>query len=203
MVSNAHVAQQLASGKAQLVTTIGGHQVVIRSTPTGNQIVHLNSANSGIIVKSSATPTKTIVAAPAPTTPQVVQHVQQTNLASATTNPTVQSAETMNSNVTNLAPTTPAAGTTTTTSTTQNQNTPQPLPGSVEASLLAGQPPGTVIKCVTAQVIQTTQGPRIVLQGLQGADFTPQQLAMVQQQVKQQLLKGTLTESLYYGFIIE
>lgn len=56
--------------------------------------------------------------------------------------------------------------------------------------LLAGQPPGTVIKCVTAQVIQTQQGPRIVLQGLQGADFTQQQLAAVQQQVKQQLLKG-------------
>lgn len=56
--------------------------------------------------------------------------------------------------------------------------------------LLVGQPPGTVIKCVTAQVIQTPAGPRIVLQGLQGADFTTQQLAAVQQQVKQQLLKG-------------
>jgi len=29
-----------------------------------------------------------------------------------------------------------------------------------------------------------------VLQGLQGNDFTPQQLQLVQQQVKQQLLKG-------------
>lgn len=56
--------------------------------------------------------------------------------------------------------------------------------------LMVGQPPGTVIKCVTAQVIQTPAGPRIVLQGLQGADFTTQQLAAVQQQVKQQLLKG-------------
>ncbi|KAK5645407.1 hypothetical protein RI129_006707 [Pyrocoelia pectoralis] len=56
--------------------------------------------------------------------------------------------------------------------------------------LLIGQPPGTVIKCVTAQVIQTQQGPRIVLQGLQGADFTPQQLSAVQHQVKQQLLKA-------------
>lgn len=65
-----------------------------------------------------------------------------------------------------------------------------PIPGSIEASLLAGQPPGTVIKCVTAQVISTAEGPRIVLQGLQGSDFTPQQLNMVQQQVKQQLLKG-------------
>ena len=61
---------------------------------------------------------------------------------------------------------------------------------SIEESLLQGQPPGTVIKCVTAQVIQTEQGPRIVLQGLVGNDFTQQQLALVQQQVKQQLLKG-------------
>lgn len=57
MVTNANLAQQLATGKAQL-TTIGGHQVVIRSTPTGNQIVHLNSTNSGIIVKNTVTPTK-------------------------------------------------------------------------------------------------------------------------------------------------
>ena len=42
--------QQFVAGKAQLAT-IGGHQVVIRSTPTG--IVHLNSTNGGIIVKST------------------------------------------------------------------------------------------------------------------------------------------------------
>lgn len=60
----------------------------------------------------------------------------------------------------------------------------------IEQSLLQGQPPGTVIKCVTAQVVQTNNGPRIVLQGLQGNDFTPAQTALVQQQVKQQLLKG-------------
>lgn len=57
VVTNANLAQQLATGKAQL-TTIGGHQVVIRSTPTGNQIVHLNSSNSGIIVKNAASSTK-------------------------------------------------------------------------------------------------------------------------------------------------
>lgn len=68
------------------------------------------------------------------------------------------------------------------------QQSNQPM--SIEESLLQGQPPGTVIKCVTAQVIQTEQGPRIVLQGLVGNDFTQQQLALVQQQVKQQLLKG-------------
>ncbi|KAL0272292.1 UNVERIFIED_CONTAM: hypothetical protein PYX00_005328 [Menopon gallinae] len=60
----------------------------------------------------------------------------------------------------------------------------------IERQLLVSQPPGTVIKCVTAQVIQTAEGPKIVLQGIQGADFTPQQLNLVQQQVKQQLLKN-------------
>ncbi|PSN39772.1 hypothetical protein C0J52_15320, partial [Blattella germanica] len=64
---------------------------------------------------------------------------------------------------------------------------------SLEQQLLVGQPPGTVIKCVTAQVIQTPQGPRIVLQGLQGAEFTQQQLSVVQQQVKQQLLRAQAT----------
>ena len=59
-----------------------------------------------------------------------------------------------------------------------------------EQQLLQGHPPGTVIKCVTAQVVQTNNGPRIVLQGLQGTDFTQQQTQFVQQQVKQQLLKG-------------
>lgn len=57
VVTNANLVQQLASGKAQL-TTIGGHQVVIRSTPTVNQIVQLNSANSGIIVKGAVTSNK-------------------------------------------------------------------------------------------------------------------------------------------------
>lgn len=58
VVNNPALAQQLASGKAQLAT-IGGHQVIIRSTPTGNQILHLNSPNSGIIVKNAVTPAKT------------------------------------------------------------------------------------------------------------------------------------------------
>lgn len=38
--------------------------------------------------------------------------------------------------------------------------------------------------------MQTSSGPSIVLQGLHGYTLTPQQLALVQHQVKQQLLKG-------------
>jgi len=60
----------------------------------------------------------------------------------------------------------------------------------IERSLMVGQPPGTVIKSITAQVINTGQGPRIMLQGIQGSEFTSQQLALVQQQVKQQLMQG-------------
>lgn len=74
----------------------------------------------------------------------------------------------------------------------QENNTSNQDKNTIE-QLMVGCPPGTVIKCVTAQVIQTQQGPRIVLQGLQGADFTQQQLATVQQQVKQQLLKGKVS----------
>jgi nucleosome-remodeling factor subunit BPTF len=58
------------------------------------------------------------------------------------------------------------------------------------SALLANHPPGTIIKCVTASVMQTANGPRIVLQGLQGTEFTQQQTMIVQQQVKQQLMKG-------------
>uniref|UniRef100_A0A8D8XJL3 Nucleosome-remodeling factor subunit NURF301 n=1 Tax=Cacopsylla melanoneura TaxID=428564 RepID=A0A8D8XJL3_9HEMI len=43
---------------------------------------------------------------------------------------------------------------------------------------------------LSAQVIQSAEGPRIVLQGIQGSDFTASQLQAVQTQVKQQLLKA-------------
>lgn len=76
---------------------------------------------------------------------------------------------------------------------------PNVLTPEQEQALLAGQPPGTQIKAITAQVIQTPQGPRIVLQGLTGSDFTPQQLAIVQQQVKQQLLKGN---KFFIGYVL-
>jgi len=49
MVTNANLVQQLTTGKAQL--TAIGNQVVIRNT--SNQIVHVNSANGGFIVKNT------------------------------------------------------------------------------------------------------------------------------------------------------
>ena len=69
-----------------------------------------------------------------------------------------------------------------------------------EQALLAGHPPGTVLKCVTAQVMQTPSGPRIVLQGLQGSDISPQQSQVLQQQVKQQLMKGEKLGNTFESF---
>lgn len=46
--------------------------------------------------------------------------------------------------------------------------------------------------------MQTSSGPSIVLQGLHGYTLTPQQLALVQHQVKQQLLKGKLVHTKIY-----
>ncbi|CAD6241102.1 GSCOCG00009137001-RA-CDS [Cotesia congregata] len=190
VVNNATLAQQLASGKAQLAT-VGGHQVIIRSAPTGgNQIVIPNSASPGIIVKTNAIQ-KTPIAAQT-----ITSTVASQTPAAPTGTPVTTRVQAPINNVTPATPaatpiaaTTPVAATTATTTTTPTSS----IPAGTEASLLASQPPGTVIKCVTAQVIGTTHGPRIVLQGLQGADFTPQQLAMVQQQVKQQLVKAQET----------
>ncbi|XP_017781455.1 PREDICTED: nucleosome-remodeling factor subunit NURF301 isoform X2 [Nicrophorus vespilloides] len=165
VVNNQNLAQQIASGKVQ-VATINGQQVLIR--PTGNnqaQIVAQLTPSTALATSQSSTTTTST------TTTPVKQEavVQQKQVVTATT--------------------TTATPTTTPAVVNQQDASGQIDPATLE-QLLVGQPAGTVIKCVTAQVIQTQQGPRIVLQGLQGADFTQQQLAAVQQQVKQQLLKA-------------
>lgn len=169
--NNQTLAQQLATGKVQ-VATINGQQVLIR--PTGNNqaqvVAQLTSSNVTPQAQQTQIATPTVT----PTTPvrQVVR--QQTEPA-----PSPQTTQTLQQAL--QSPQKPAV-----------QHDPNQIDQATLEQLLIGQPPGTVIKCVTAQVIQTPAGPRIVLQGLQGADFTTQQLAAVQQQVKQQLLKGNI-----------
>ncbi|XP_034937972.1 nucleosome-remodeling factor subunit NURF301 isoform X2 [Chelonus insularis] len=189
VMNNANFAQQLAAGKVALAT-VGGQHVIIKGASPGNQLTHLNSTGTGLVLKTNVqqkTPVAVVqatsnvitstIATPSVTTPTVST---TTSVSSSTGAATTPSVSTINNNTTTvMTPSTPTASA---------QSTP--APGSMEASLLANQPPGTIIKCVTAQVIQTSDGPRIVLQGIQGADFTPQQLAMVQQQVKQQLVKA-------------
>lgn len=56
VVNNAALAQQLATGKAQLAT-IGGQQVLLRSATAGN-LVQLKPGNANILIRNSVTPTK-------------------------------------------------------------------------------------------------------------------------------------------------
>ena len=59
---------------------------------------------------------------------------------------------------------------------------PPPAPAPV-------MPPQVTSVTVSAQLVQTQQGPRIILQGLQGIQLEQTQLTQIQQQVKTQLLK--------------
>lgn len=163
MVNNHNLAQQIASGKVQMAT-INGQQVLIR--PTGNnQAQVVAQLTPGNLTQLNTGQTAAVATPVKQTAPPQTQQIVETPKVAATA-PQIKQTPTSSQRDLN----------------SNDQATME--------QLLAGQPPGTVIKCVTAQVIQTPQGPRIVLQGLQGADFTPQQLAAVQQQVKQQLLKG-------------
>ncbi|CAG9862131.1 unnamed protein product [Phyllotreta striolata] len=171
VVNNQTLAQQLATGKVQ-VATINGQQVLIR--PTGNnQAQVVAQLTPGPIAAQTVQPAVKQIVRPADALQPIAQK-QQTK-QDVTPQQPVQSG---NQAIQQALQSPPKAA--------QDGQIDQ----ATMDQLLVGQPPGTVIKCVTAQVIQTQQGPRIVLQGLQGADFTPQQLAAVQQQVKQQLLKA-------------
>ncbi|XP_063923379.1 nucleosome-remodeling factor subunit NURF301 isoform X3 [Zophobas morio] len=163
VVNNQSLAQQIASGKVQMAT-INGQQVLIR--PTGNNQAQVVAQ----LTPGNLTQLNTGQTAVATPVKQVVSQPQQVDSPKVVQTPQPQIQQQVKT-------------------ATPRESVSQNDQATME-QLLAGQPPGTVIKCVTAQVIQTPQGPRIVLQGLQGADFTPQQLAAVQQQVKQQLLKA-------------
>ncbi|XP_070135859.1 nucleosome-remodeling factor subunit NURF301 isoform X3 [Drosophila bipectinata] len=178
LVPNSTLAQQLAQGKLQ-VATVNGQQVIVK--PLGNnqaQIVahikHQGDGNAHIVTNNAApqaspqsSPVKQQQTLTAQSPQQQVVIQQQQIAQPAATNFDCGSSSVVAQAVTGQ---TPAM--------------------SVEESLLQNQPPGTVIKCVTAQVLQTEHGPRIVLQGLVGNDFTAQQLQLVQTQVKQQLMKA-------------
>ncbi|XP_037935979.1 nucleosome-remodeling factor subunit NURF301 isoform X3 [Teleopsis dalmanni] len=193
VVQNSTLAQQLAQGKLQVVT-INGQQVIIK--PLGNNqaqiVAHIKTQSDGnahIVTNSNIeAQTTSPVKTPTTPTPQLQKQTQQRITQQILTNQpnAIQQQQQQQLNTVQQQ-----QAFTTQQDTSQTQIPPQQTQTmTVEESLLQGQPPGTVIKCVTAQVIQTEQGPRIVLQGLVGNDFTQQQLALVQQQVKQQLLKA-------------
>ncbi|KAG8222875.1 hypothetical protein J437_LFUL003520 [Ladona fulva] len=188
VVSSAALAQQLASGKAQLAT-IGGQQVIIRSAPPGTTVPSAPTSptvvrpRQGVLVKTVAAPATTSGNLPGatPLTKQPVEAppVPQTVASSGEKSPvgkvpTPPSSPKSPVKVIQAAAATTAATTPTTTAPTTS---------------VAGTP-GTVYQPATAQVVQTPQGPRIVLQGLARTDLSQQQMAQLQMQVKQQLFKA-------------
>ncbi|XP_055538687.1 nucleosome-remodeling factor subunit NURF301 [Wyeomyia smithii] len=189
------LTQQLSSGKLQLAN-LNGQQVLIR--PLGNNqaqvVAHIKTQPNGT---AQIIPLANAVDPPPQPTPQPVQQiqvqaapVQQTTIQQVVQQQPQQMQQTLNTSGSSHTTTFQQFAQQQHHQQQQQQQQQQQILDPVEQTLLQGQPPGTVIKCVTAQVIQTQQGPRIVLQGLHGSEFTPQQSALVQQQVKQQLLKA-------------
>lgn len=72
----------------------------------------------------------------------------------------------------------------------QQQTATEAMPEAGTSSSVAVATGTPIVKSITAQILQTPNGPRIVLQGLGQDELSQQQLAEVQQQVKQQLMKG-------------
>ncbi|CAO1383722.1 unnamed protein product [Diamesa hyperborea] len=176
-----NIAQQLAQGKIQ-IASFNGQQVLLKTLPNGqSQIVgHIKSSQQ-------VTPTGTTVIKqqmqPQQVQVQAVPQQQQQIQVQQQQQHQVQQQQQQQQQIQPQQ----------IIKTVQMQQQPSIVSTGDQVSeqqLLQGHPPGTVIKCVTAQVVQTNNGPRIVLQGLQGTDFTQQQTQFVQQQVKQQLLKA-------------
>lgn len=182
IVNNTNLAQQLAQGKLQ-VASVNGQQVIIK--PMGNNqvqiVAHIKTQVDG---QSHIVANQTIA-----NTSEQTETIQ-TQLIHQQQQPVVQQQKILIQQKPIIQQRIITSPTQSTNNYQQQQQQQIPSSPSLEQSMLQGQPPGTVIKSVTAQVIQTQNGRRIVLQGLQGNDFTPQQLELVQQQVKQQLLKG-------------
>ncbi|XP_059483006.1 nucleosome-remodeling factor subunit NURF301 isoform X2 [Neocloeon triangulifer] len=183
---------------------INGQQVLIRGpnntlmtlagTPAqGNMIVKTVSATPGgqkivqkpIIVQKPALAPTTVVAASSPSVPSNIT----TPTASTTTTPTTQTPVVIAAQpATPQTPSTPSKETT-----PKPQPTPQTTvvvaaPSSTTPAAQPGAPLPKLLGNPTAQVIQTPNGPSIILQGLRG-NFTEQQLASLKEQVKQHVLK--------------
>lgn len=157
---------QESSSQQQIVVQNNGNNLAQQLAQGKIQVMNLNGQQ--VLVKSVGNNQSVIVGQVKTSTSQVtpVKQTMQPTIVTSTPNQqivkTVQMPSLMNSGESNVS----------------------------EQALLAGHPPGTIVKCVTAQVMQTNSGPRIVLQGLHGSDISPQQSQVLQQQVKQQLMKG-------------
>ena len=168
------IAKQLSSGAARLAT-LGGKQVLISTSAMANTIPaatiskdNNEGVNSNLVTNntSCSSESSTLVGS---------QSNKQLNALETTKNST-------NLNDSNLNSTEKIIST----EATAKDVTQIKTATIGESSQINDQ--GT--SKATAQLLQTPQGPRIILQGIQAANIPKEQLLSIQQQVKTQLLKA-------------
>lgn len=206
---------QVVMSTAQVFTTPSGQQVILQgsgTSPTGQLVIGGRVINgqqvlirgpNNTLMTLAGTPAqggKMIVKTVAANTPGVQKILQKQPVL-------IQKAATPGQPATILAATTTTSAALTpivaampadqkATSVAQVVTSPvkeaaKATPTLLAASPAAGQPAATPPKMLgtpTAQVIQTPNGPSIILQGLKG-NFTEQQLNALKEQVKQHVLK--------------
>ena len=176
------IAKQLSSGAARLAT-LNGKQVLISTTPTViNQ--QQQQATQQTAVTQQVQPQTTQIITQQQQQPTVVQQQQQqpavVQQQQQQQQQTAVKTEIPNNVKLPSEPLPPTA------IKKDEQVKPQPTLTVPAAATPASAAPAATH--VTAQLVQTGAGPRIVLQGIQGANLTKEQLHSIQQQVKDQVI---------------
>ena len=171
------IAKQLSSGAARLAT-LNGKQVLISTTPT--VINQQQQATQQTAVTQQVQPQTTQIITQQQQQPTVVQQQQQQPAVVQQQQQTAVKTEIPNNVKLPSEPLPPTA------IKKDEQVKPQPTLTVPAAATPASAAPAATH--VTAQLVQTGAGPRIVLQGIQGANLTKEQLHSIQQQVKDQVI---------------
>ena len=172
------IAKQLSSGAARLAT-LNGKQVLISTTPT--VINQQQQATQQTAVTQQVQPQTTQIITQQQQQPAVVQQQQQQPaVVQQQQQQTAVKTEIPNNVKLPSEPLPPTA------IKKDEQVKPQPTLTVPAAATPASSAPAATH--VTAQLVQTGAGPRIVLQGIQGANLTKEQLHSIQQQVKDQVI---------------
>ena len=174
------IAKQLSSGAARLAT-LNGKQVLISTTPTVINQQQQQQATQQTAVTQQVQPQTTQIITQQQQQPAVVQQQQQPAVVQQQQQQqTAVKTEIPNNVKLPSEPLPPTA------IKKDEQVKPQPtLTVPASATPASAAPAATH---VTAQLVQTGAGPRIVLQGIQGANLTKEQLHSIQQQVKDQVI---------------
>jgi nucleosome-remodeling factor subunit BPTF len=172
------IAKQLATGTARLAM-LNGKQVLISTTPAPVQQQVQPSPQQQLLQASPQSAVAQQLVQPAEPPPvSILQQVMTSPQAVTPTLPQqiLQSPPIRNDPAESVKfPTEPL---------------PPPQAAAEAVSDVAPTSPAKQPTQITAQLVQTPQGPRIILQGIQGSSLPKQYLLSIQQQVKTQLLKA-------------